>query len=77
VQCLYFSAVIPVKTGISDLWAMQGVASDAEIPAPIVVEGRLFTGMTASYTADICGVRNFTSSPLLLGEPHDFPSISF
>jgi hypothetical protein len=46
-----FPAVIPVKTGILDLGAMSGVATGAEIPA--------FAGMTASYKADTCGVRNF------------------
>ncbi len=32
---------------------MSGVATGAEIPA--------FAGMTASYKADTCGVRNFSS----------------
>jgi hypothetical protein len=52
VQRLYSLAVIPVNTGISDLWAMTGVANGAEIPA--------LAGMADSYTAGICGVRNFS-----------------
>ena len=46
-----FTAVIPVKTGISELAAMPGVAIGAEIPA--------FAGMTDSAMAGVYEVCNF------------------